>query len=258
MSEDAHDEQAAIKRERSPSFPYLDLETALDLSQKLYAQAKMNDVRIPDLADAWGMTPKSGSLLRYVSALAQYGLVEARGSGNERRFRLSAEARRIMEDDRPGVREELLSEAALRPKVIRGLYFGEDDMPKWGSERPSDGIAESALKFDLNFTSDAARRLLNVYDATIRYAVVSGDDSEPVDNDLQSELESEAEKSPEADMEPNESVAVAPSPTPAPAELNKIDFQSDGPGVILINAKLDVEGLEMLEKKIAAFKVLLN
>lgn len=247
-----------VKRERSPSFPYLDLETALDLSQKLYTQAKMSEIRIPDLANAWGMTPKSGSLMRYVSALGQYGLIDAKGSGSERRFRLSSEARRILEDDRPGVREDLLSTAALRPKAIRGLYFGEEDMPEWGRDRPTDSIAESTLKFDLNFTSDAARRFLGVYDATVQYIGAKGDDRETVDSAPQSQLESGSQESPENDMEPNEVVHTAALPAPAPAELNKIDFQSDGPGVIVISAKLDAEGLEILEKKIAAFKMLLN
>lgn len=258
MSDDSGDPQSIVKRERSPSFPYLDLGVALEQAEKLYIQAKMNEVRLPDVAQAWEMTPKSGSMARYISALSQFGLLDTNGSGDGRRFRLSADAHRILEDGRPGVREELLSDAALRPKLIRGLYLGEDDFPEWRDDRPSDGIAESALKFDLSFTTEAARRFLSVYDSTIQYVGAKGEDSKAVDSQPQSQLESRLEEGLESTMDAHEVVRATPERPPAPVELNKIDFQSDGPGVIVISAKLDAEGLQMLEKKISAFKMLLN
>lgn len=43
-----------------------------------------------------------------------------------------------------------------------------------------------------------------------------------------------------------------------PAVLNAINFKSDGAGIVTISATLDAEGLELLEKKIAALKLLIN
>lgn len=40
--------------------------------------------------------------------------------------------------------------------------------------------------------------------------------------------------------------------------LNDIDYQNAGKGKIKISAVLDAEGLDMLEKKIAAFRMLIN
>ena len=167
------------KRERSPSFPYLDLKTAIDYARILYKQARTQEVRIFDIAEPWEMKPKSGSLLRYVAALGQYGLIESSGSGEQRKIKISGTGRRILEDDRPGVREELCAEAALLPPIMKTVYYGSGDFSGWGKERPSDNFAESALKFDLNFTPDAARRFLNVYDDTIKYIK----DDEPEQDD---------------------------------------------------------------------------
>ena len=250
------------KRERSPSFPYLDLETCIDLMKRLYGAAKMNEVRQADAAEAWDMKPKSGSLLRYVAAMGQFGLIETSGGGDQRRIKISSTGRRILEDDRPGVREELKSEAALKPTMVRGLYLGDGDMPTWGKDRPSDSIAESSLKFDMGFGAEAARRFLTVYDATIKCVIDSEYAKEPIDNAVEEALES-GESDPEVKVEPMLSQPQEPAqavshPEASETALNDIDYQNAGKGKIKISAVLDAEGLDMLEKKIAAFRMLIN
>ena len=241
------------KRERSPSFPYLDLTTAVDLLKKVHRDARMGEARISDVARSWQMAEKSGSLNRYVAALGQYGLVDTSGSGDLRRVKVSQDGRRILDDDRPGVRESLCSEAALKPKLIRGLFLGEDGMPAWGRDRPSDHIAESALKFDLNFGQEAARRFLSVYDATIEHIIDSDDAKEPLDTSEQEALESGQNNGSEApNMTPQQPHHAEPS------EVNKINFRSSGDGKITITATLDEEGLDLLKDKIEALKTLLN
>ena len=260
MSESDAGNGTKVKRERSPSFPYIDLSTSIDHLAKLYAAAKMNEVRVPDVAEAWGMTAKSGSLLRYVSALGQFGLVDTSGSGEARRIKVSVDGRRILEDDRPGVREELCSLAALKPKIIQWLYHGSEDAPAWGQDRPNDSIAESSLKFDLNFTSEAARRFLTVYDATIKHVIDSKNVIEGVDIDGEGALESGVETDNQAEPPMQQQhTPVSEQPTlPTEATLNAINFKSDGAGTVTISATLDAEGLDLLQKKIEALKLLIN
>lgn len=174
MSDADPQNQPTNKRERSPSFPYIDLRVCIEHLEELYEAAKMNEVRVADVAQAWGMTAKSGSLMRYVAAMGQFGLVDTNGSGDNRRIKVSADGRRILEDTRPGIREKLCSDAALKPKLVNGLFLGSESMPHWGRNRPNDGIAESSLRFDLSFTADAAKRFLAVYDATIPYIIEDG------------------------------------------------------------------------------------
>lgn len=162
------EDELDLRRERSPSFPYLDLSTSIDLLKKLLAAAKGSEVRISDLATFWGTTPTSGSLTRYVAALASYGLIESIGGGSARKVKVSDTGKRILQDSRPGVREELCAEAALKPRIMTEIF------DSWGIDRPDDSIAKSQLQFDHRFTQDAARRLLTVYDANLAYLQLSG------------------------------------------------------------------------------------
>lgn len=309
------------KRERSPNYPYLGLDTAIELTKKLYDAAKAGDIRVTDIAETWGLSPTSGSLARYASALGQFGLIVAGGSGAKRRIKISPIGRRIIEDNRPGVREDLCAEAALRPPIIRELFLGSDRITAWGHDRPVDRVAESALQFDLSFTPDAAKKFLSVYDESIKFI--------PEEERGQNEFDEEGEidegdvpiagtlrpagkHSPEVRtgdliqwtsngqdqfgspsrvravsedgrwvfVEDSQTgipvqeitvverfasapVSAAPPTLPLPRaatpqlELNQIVFKSEGDGVISISCRVDAEGLARLEKKIAAFKLLL-
>lgn len=250
------------KRDRSPSFPYLDLNTSLEYLKKLYRVAKMTEVRSADVANAWGMAPLSGTMFRYLSSLGQYGLIDSSGSGESRKHRVSAQARRILEDDRPGVRKQLLSDAALQPKLIRGLFLGEDGLHTWGNDRPSDAIAESYLKFELQFGSDAAKRLISVYDSTILSIVTPENPIFENGTSLLEDAPSVTQMAKDSDPVPanvaQTQVAQANQQPLTQAHLNQIVFKSEGAGVISIVATLDAEGLDILAKKIEAFKMLLS
>jgi hypothetical protein len=151
------------RRDRSPRFPYINLTLAVERARQLHAAVKGNAVRLVDAADDWSVSPTSSSTLRIAAAMLAYGLISDEGSGDSRRIRLTPEALRILTDTRPGVREKLLAESALRSPIIEE-YFG-----KWGRDRPSDGHAVSSLKFDSGFGERAARTFLGVYDDIVSY-----------------------------------------------------------------------------------------
>lgn len=253
----------APKRARSPDFPYVGLSRCIELLETLNDAARGAEVRLPDIAQPWGMTPKSGSLARYVAALSQFGLVQTRGSGETRMVKVSEAGRRILKDERPGVREKLLSEAALNPARIKELYEGSERITGWGQNRPDDGIAISTLEFQLSFTHDAAKRFLAVYDETLPYITADpSSDKSTVDGDSEKELDS-----PKDIQKPEETVVQTATAaetqqtstqTVVKRATNDIQFKSEGSGLISISATLDAKGLEDLEKKIAAFKLLLN
>jgi hypothetical protein len=151
------------KRDRSPKFPYINLTVALERAQQIHASAKTNAVRLIDVARDWGVSPTSSTTLRMAAALLGYGLISDEGSGDSRRIRLTPEALRILNDTRPGVREQLLAEAAIRSPIVAEYY------EKWGKHRPTDAHALSTLKFDSGFTERAARTFLGVYDDALGY-----------------------------------------------------------------------------------------
>src|SRR5690606_7706410 len=106
------------KRDRSPAFPYVGLAKALQRVEQLYEKARHHEVRVADVAKDWGLTAKSSATIRTVAALLAFGLIEDNGSGEARKIKISDTGRRILDDKRPGVREELIAKAALRPKVF--------------------------------------------------------------------------------------------------------------------------------------------
>jgi hypothetical protein len=109
------------------------------------------------------LSATSSGTQRVAAALISFGLLSDEGSGDDRRLRLTQNAQRILGDTRPGVREELIREAALRPATIRE-YFN-----KWRHRRPSDTHAVSQLKFDSGFNDKAARMFLRVFDDALYY-----------------------------------------------------------------------------------------
>lgn len=259
---EAEIEVEKAKRPRSPSYPYFGLSECLGLLEKMHEAARGVQVRLPDLKGPWGLKSSTGSLLRYVAALSQFGLVDSSGSGISRKIKVSDRGLRILQDEREGVRDVLMSEAALSSPIISEVFNGSERIGGWGRRRPSDGIAQSELVFELHFTKEAANRFLHVYDETVRHIIGPGEEGKDVDTESDVSVESPPleEESKEADMQTSENTETAPAAPIEPATLatNDIRFKSEGDGLISIMATLDAEGLDDLEKKIAAFKLLLN
>lgn len=153
----------APKRDRSPNFPYIGLGKALERIKVVFDKAKRHEVRVADVAADWKLKATSGSTDRNVAALLAYGLIEDGGSGDGRKIKISDSGWRILEDGRPGVREKMLAEAALKPSIIQQYAS------LWSGGRPDDTHALSQLKFEGGFTPDGAAQFLRVFDETIRF-----------------------------------------------------------------------------------------
>jgi len=151
------------KRDRSPAFPYIGLDKALQRIQVLFGKVKRHDARVADIAADWKLSPKSSSTDRTVAALEAFGLIDSAGSGETKKIKVSEAGLRILDDGRPGVREKLLAQAALRPRII--AEYAE----RWKGGRPDDTHALSQLKFEGGFTDEGARMFLRVFDETIRF-----------------------------------------------------------------------------------------
>jgi hypothetical protein len=161
------------KRDRSPKFPYIGLSKALERIQVLYDKVKRYDARIADIAKDWGLSATSSSTDRTVAALQSFGLIDDSGSGENRKIKLTELAVRILADQRPGVREGLLSEAALKPPII------SDYARKWTGGRPDETHALGQLQFDGGFTEEGAKMFLRVFDDTIKFTKESVSDKLP-------------------------------------------------------------------------------
>ena len=142
------------------------------------------------LAQTWGQTPTSSSFLQTVSALKAFGLVEDEGAGEDRKFKLTDLALRILRETREELRSAAVKEAATKPPLLKEFQ------DRWESGRPSDEHCVSELELDHGFTHNTAVNFLKVFDETFRFleggpsdknpeSVDNGDSNDPPDTERQ-------------------------------------------------------------------------
>ncbi len=174
---------SAPKRGRSPSYPGIKLERALELARKLYnSGAQDREMPIGGVLAGMGYKPSSGKGNLAVSALKQFGLLADSGKGATRKATLTDLALRIIRDGRPDqtARKARIKEAALMPSVHSAInaQYGPSPDPE---------VLRYHLENEMGFTPKGARGLISEYAATIAFAeIVRGDrlDEGAGDNEL--------------------------------------------------------------------------
>ena len=154
-----------VSRQRSPNYPGIDLETAIESVRELYTKnlgrGQFNPI---EAANAWGYSGPSGPVRVRLGALRQYGLLDGQRGENPKlsrralTFALRNQASREYRD--------ALQEAALTPILFREIRDSHPDA--------SDGVLREYLILDRNFTDDGAERLIAVYRATMQLAGLDG------------------------------------------------------------------------------------
>jgi hypothetical protein len=120
---DDRDPRKADKSSRSPSFPFIALAKALERVRALSEVAGHREVSFEELATAWNYGIHSSGVLQTIGALGQFGLLESRGPSKARRFQLTPEALRLVEEPNLGSENYrvALQRTALRPKIFSEL-----------------------------------------------------------------------------------------------------------------------------------------
>ncbi|HJR12444.1 MAG TPA: hypothetical protein VJ833_00925 [Rhodanobacteraceae bacterium] len=146
------------KKDRSPNFPFINLETALRRAQEFYDKEKRSAAPLNVAAKDWNYSVSSSGALQTVAALKSYGLMSDEGSGATRTVRLTELALRILLDLRPDSMERptYMRQAALNPSVAADVYA------KWPDGLPSDANMRHFLVFDLKFADQAALKVVKI------------------------------------------------------------------------------------------------
>src|SRR5688500_14916003 len=92
---------------RSPSYPGIDLELALQRANELWAREHHYPTAIPTILSHWGYGSKSGGGFAAVAALKTFGLLDDRGTGEGRQAWLSRLAQDIITAENPTARANL-------------------------------------------------------------------------------------------------------------------------------------------------------
>ena len=167
--------EAQRKRMRSPAYPSIDLETAIDRVGVFYEREKRNRANVSVALGHWGYGKKSGLGMQLIAALKAFGLMDTSGSGENRTVILTTRALKITLDHREKSpeREALIREAALLPKIHRSLW--EDRKGDLGSDDNlcHHLIFEHEPPFNENSVNGFIRELL----ATLAFAKLDGSDT---------------------------------------------------------------------------------
>ena len=256
-------ESSKAKKERSPSFPFIGLTKALERAGQVYDKARRHEARVSDVAAAWGIGAKSSGTLQTIAALLSYGLLEDQGSGEARKLKVTDLAFKALEDQRPGMREAALAEAALKPKLIA------EYVEKWKEGRPADSICISELRIDRGFTEDGAKLFLKVFDDTSGFTKGTESDKKP-DPATQDDGQRVGENGDNlADKNPAKLVNPPPPPPP-PAnrterrilmegerELTTGMLAKDASFRLIVSGKIGVKEIERLIQKLEIDKEIL-
>ena len=145
-------------KERSPNFPFISLEQALERAQQFYDQEKRGSAPLLVAAKHWEYSPSSSGSQQTVAALKSYGLMEDEGSGSNRKVRLTDLAIRILLDKRPDAteRDQYKRQAALLPPIAVEVY------DKWPNELPSAATLNHFLVLERGFNQTTALKVVNI------------------------------------------------------------------------------------------------
>lgn len=162
------------KRQRSPAYPYINLEAALKRAKEFYDKEARNAVNIRVAAKHWGYDEKSSGGLQTAATLLSFGLLQDEGTGEKRKLQLTQNALRILLDTRPesAERAQAIKTAALAPKIHQQLWS------KWGNSLPSDDSLRFALTVEWKppFNDNAVDGFIREYKDTIAFAKLSESD----------------------------------------------------------------------------------
>lgn len=165
MENGAENDKKRRQLGRSPAYPVMSVDKAIEQARALYKQERDILAPLPSALTAWGYSPKSSGGRQTLATLRYYGLIDVTGEGDERRIKVSDTARRIILDEREDDTEkrQLIRTVALMPSAHK-LMFKD-----YSSGLPSDSTVVYDLIHKHGFNPDAAKELLAEFKETARY-----------------------------------------------------------------------------------------
>lgn len=165
---------------RSPSYPAINLETAVRRARELYDREHQHLTSVSTVATHWKYKSLNGPAHLALAALKKYGLIVDDGKGTSRRAGLTDLAVDILENPDRRARDEALQQAALNPPIHRELW------ESFGNSPLSDANLKWTLTRERGFTESGATEFVRVYKDTVAFAKL---DSLIPPSSVQAELE---------------------------------------------------------------------
>ena len=242
---------AKAPRDRSPSFPFIPLKTAVERLEAFEKYFGRHPTPTGKAGLAWGMKEKSSQADQTLAALRSFGLVHYTGSGTNRHAALTDDGRSYLRTQQDSVKQQILKQGALRPRVIRKYWT------TWGPDRPPDAVALDQL-YDEGFSDGGAANFLKVYDDTISYAGFSDSDKVPPENAGNDEQEDDEVMSPPPlDPPPGNTKRKVLQVMEGERELTTGMLAKDANFRLIVSGKIGVKEIDRLIRKLELDKEIL-
>jgi hypothetical protein len=233
-------------KHRSPNYPVIGLQKAMERAKTLYEKAKLHFVPIGVAQTHWAIKPMSASGNQSVAALKAYGLIEVEGEADKRQVRISDTARRIILNSPE--REDLIKQSALRPSLHAEIW------KKYNGDLPTDDIIRHYLIFDQKFNEDSVDSFIAQFKSTISFAKLSPDDKVSDVNGAEEEDDDETEtRDSMSDLEnPRKEPIRKDTPAPPPPSLKDFPLylSNSQKAVLYVPPQISQKDFELLRKQI--------
>jgi hypothetical protein len=251
----AKPDDAKKQKHRSPAYTSIGLKEAVEKARLIWEHEKRNEVAVDVVAGHWSVAPKSSSTLMAVSALKKFGLIDDRGSGDQRYVKLTDLAYNILraEPNSPAW-VALVQKAALSPTIIAELWASDKENPK---STPS---LKKFLEFEKHFNPAVIDEFIQSYRNTISFAKLGIGDKvmtgEAVDTPVESENGSQEEDSspPVAKTTNKEIPEKAKQPSKKMLAKYSIPIGANEATIIFEGEKLSVGDFDALADYVSIFK----
>jgi hypothetical protein len=153
-----------MARLRSPNFPGLSLEEAVESAREIFDKSRHAEIPREVVAKDLGYSGLTGRSIIILGALNQFGLVENTSKGNMKVSQLAAD---ILHGYPESARLEALYKAGREPSLFKAIF------EKFDNHIPSDNAVRSFL-IQSGFTNDGAEKALKTFTETNRFLEVKG------------------------------------------------------------------------------------
>lgn len=166
------------QRVRSPNYPNYSLKECIGFLEKLDKKYGTKEVHIDDAVEQMGHSHTSSTAARVIASMLSFGLLNSRGSKNNRYVWLSPLSQEILlaEND-ADEKLKLLQKAALNDAAITSIW------EKYGNNIPGETTLRKVLEYEMSFSKGGANRFSSVLTDTYEFAKLNQLDSEESDEE---------------------------------------------------------------------------
>ena len=162
MDETDPGQKRTTKRGRSPSYPAVPLDVAIERARVVYEKERQHPAPVDTVLDHWGYKPGVGTGLVTVAALSKFGLLESEGANKDRMVRLTKLGLDIVLN--PERDDDAIRRAALMPDIHQEMQNA------YGPDLPSDANLKFELVRNRGFTERGAAEFITEYKRTASFA----------------------------------------------------------------------------------------